>query len=107
VPVLLQHYIRRTGTNEETEDNEEEKTYMTQITLDKAQREAVVAKLKDYFEQELDQSIGQFDAEFLLDFFADTIGVYFYNKGLADARQLVGERLASIDDALYEIERPV
>ena len=60
--------------------------------------------LKCDFENELSQEIGQFDAEFLLAFFADEIGGYFYNKGLRDAQDIFKERVESITDAIYELE---
>ena len=67
----------------------------------------IVQKLKMYFREELSQEIGQFDAEFLLDFFSEEVGAYYYNQGIADARVVLQEKLENIDDALYEIEKPV
>ncbi|HEY7773527.1 MAG TPA: DUF2164 domain-containing protein [Marinagarivorans sp.] len=67
----------------------------------------IVQKIKMYFREELQQDIGQFDAEFLLDFFSEEVGAYYYNQGLADARAVLHGRLETIDDALYEIEKPV
>ena len=46
------------------------------------------------------------DAEFLLDFFAEEVGAYFYNRGLYDARAVVEQQVEAIGDALYEIEKP-
>ncbi|MEJ2044695.1 MAG: DUF2164 domain-containing protein [Reinekea sp.] len=79
---------------------------MSELKLNKEQKAEVVTKIQFYFEQELDQKIGQFDAEFLLDFFAEEVGVYFYNQGLYDAQTVVDERVETIRDALYEIEKP-
>jgi len=78
---------------------------MSKIQFSKQQTESVVAKIQAYFEKELDQDIGQFEAEFLLDFFSDKIGAYYYNQGLADAQSVIQERVESISDALYEIEK--
>ncbi len=71
------------------------------------EKDAIVQKIRHYFEQELHQEIGQFDALFLLDFFAEKIGPYFYNKGLQDAQTVMVTKMADIDDALYELEKPV
>ena len=79
---------------------------MSNITFTKAEKEAIAGKIKLYFSEELDQEIGQFDAEFLLDFFSEQIGPYFYNRGLYDARYILESRLESITDAIYEIEKP-
>ncbi|MDH3528768.1 MAG: DUF2164 domain-containing protein, partial [Acidobacteriota bacterium] len=43
---------------------------MEEIEFTKEEKDAIVAKIKGYFESELDQEIGQFDAEFLLGFFS-------------------------------------
>ena len=79
---------------------------MAIIEFSKEEKETIVSKIKNYFNEELDQEIGQFDAEFLLDFFSETVGVYYYNKGLYDARAILQSKIESINDAIYEIERP-
>ncbi|HHD80333.1 MAG TPA: DUF2164 family protein, partial [Campylobacterales bacterium] len=53
---------------------------MSQITFTEDEKATLVTKIKTYFENELSQDIGQFDAEFLLEFFSKEIGVYHYNK---------------------------
>ena len=79
---------------------------MSNIQFTKDEKELLVQKLKRYFDQELDFSIGQFDAEFLLDFVSKEIGVYHYNKGLQDAQDIFKSRVESITDAIYELEEP-
>jgi uncharacterized protein (DUF2164 family) len=79
---------------------------MSNIEFSKDEKEHIVHKIKRYFSEELDQEIGQFDAEFLLDFFSKEIGPYYYNRGLYDARAVLERRLGNIDEALYEIEKP-
>ena len=76
------------------------------IEFTKQEKELLVQKLKHYFTNELDQDIGQFDAEFLLDFFGKEIGVYYYNRGLIDAQDIFKSRVDSITDAIYELEVP-
>jgi len=66
-----------------------EKRETMQIEFTKQEKELLVQKLKHYFTNELDQDIGQFDAEFLLDFFGKELGVYYYNRGLIDAQLLM------------------
>ncbi|MCB1686712.1 MAG: DUF2164 domain-containing protein [Pseudomonadales bacterium] len=79
---------------------------MSEIKFSKEETEIVVRKIQLYFREELDQEIGRFDAEFLLDFFAEEVGAYFYNRGLVDAQVVIESRLEGIRDALYEIEKP-
>ncbi len=78
---------------------------MSKIEFTLQQRESMVQKLQSYFEQELDQEIEQFDAEFLLDFFSKDIGGHFYNRGLHDARAIFESRVESIDDEIYAHEK--
>jgi len=79
---------------------------MTEITFIEEEKAVLVQKLKRYLNQELDFEIGQFDAEFLLDFFSKEIGVYHYNRGLNDAQDIFKSRVESIADAIYELEVP-
>jgi len=79
---------------------------MSEIKFSNAEKDVIVRKIKLYFTEELDQDIGQFDAGFLLDFFAEEIGGYFYNRGLYDAQSILEERLDSFKEAIYEIEKP-
>lgn len=80
---------------------------MSSIEFSSDQRELMVKKFQQYFESNLDVDLEQFDAEFLLDFIAKDIGAYFYNRGLEDARSIVQERVALIDDDIYAIEKEV
>ena len=79
---------------------------MAKIEFSPAEKDVIVTKIKRYFREELDQDIGQFDAEFLLNFFAEEVGAYFYNRGLYDAQAVLDERLDGFKDAIFEIEKP-
>jgi uncharacterized protein (DUF2164 family) len=78
---------------------------MSTIDFTNKEKEAMVEKLQAYFEKELDQDLGQFDAEFLLDFVSKELGAYFYNRGLHDARAVLENKLSTIDEDLYAIEK--
>ncbi|MCU7853423.1 MAG: DUF2164 domain-containing protein [Candidatus Thiodiazotropha sp. (ex Monitilora ramsayi)] len=78
---------------------------MSEIEFSKDEKEIITKKIQMYFSEELDQIIGQFDAQFLLDFFSDEIGPYFYNRGLYDAQSILEKRMESITEAIYEIEK--
>ena len=80
---------------------------MSEIKLDDRQKEEIVDEIKKYFDLELNQDIGQFDAEFLLDFFSRQVGPHFYNQGLADAGTLFETKLEDIQQNLYELEKPI
>ncbi|MEO1938250.1 MAG: DUF2164 domain-containing protein [Sulfurimonas sp.] len=71
------------------------------------QKEHIVYKIKHYFNKELNEEIGQFDAEFLLEFFAHEIGPYYYNQGLQDATKIIEEQTDRTKEALYTMEEPI
>ena len=79
---------------------------MTDITFTADQKARMVSKIKSYFEDELQQEIGGFEAEFLIDFFAKEIGPYFYNRGLFDAQQVLTEKIEEVGYVLQELEKP-
>lgn len=79
---------------------------MTPITFSKEEKALIVRKIKLYFSEELKQQIGQFDAEFLLDFISEELGLYYYNRGLYDAQAALSEKLEEIQDAIYQLEKP-
>ena len=78
---------------------------MAEIKFSKEEKELITKKIQLYFKEELDREIGQFDALFLLDFFADEIGAYFYNRGLYDAQAILERRVEDITEAIYELEK--
>lgn len=76
------------------------------IKFERHLKASVVTKIQDYFEEELDLEIGQFEAEFLLDFFVGEIGPQFYNQGLRDAQTVLAARLDDLQEAIGELEKP-
>ncbi|HEY0720684.1 MAG TPA: DUF2164 domain-containing protein [Gammaproteobacteria bacterium] len=78
---------------------------MSTIEFSKEEAAIIVRKIQIYFKEELSQEIGSFDAQFLLDFFAEEVGAYFYNRGLYDAQAILEKRLETITEAIYELEK--
>ena len=79
---------------------------MTKIRFSKEEKDLVVQKIQLYFSDELDQKLGQFDAEFLIDFISEQLGSFYYNRGLFDAQAIVQEKVEHIAEAIYELEKP-
>lgn len=78
---------------------------MSDIHFTEEEKSILVSKIQSYFHTELSEEIGQFDAEFLLDFFNKEIGAYHYNKGLQDARTLIEENVQQLSQRFYEMEK--
>jgi len=79
---------------------------MEKLEFTAEEKSQIIKKVKMYFTEELDQDIGNFDAEFLIDFFAEEVGAYFYNRGLYDAQALFSQKVDEFADSVYELEKP-
>lgn len=78
---------------------------MSEITFSKDEQALIVRKLQLYFSEELKQQIGQFDAEFLVDFISKELGAYYYNRGLYDAQAALNAKLEDVQDAIYQLQQ--
>jgi len=78
---------------------------MAEIKLSKENTARIVPLIQDYFKTRLDSDIGQFDAEFLLDFFSAEIGVYYYNQGITDSYKLLHSEIDSVSERILELEK--
>jgi uncharacterized protein (DUF2164 family) len=74
--------------------------------LGREDKARIAEQLQRYLRDELQQEIGGFEAQFLLDFVAERIGAHFYNRGLQDARSQLTTQWEALDDALYQLEQP-
>ena len=79
---------------------------MAKIEFSRDEKILMASKLQAYLRDELDQEIGEFDAEFLIDFIGREIGPYFYNRGLYDAQAIFQSKLDSAGEEIYAIEQP-
>jgi uncharacterized protein (DUF2164 family) len=75
------------------------------ITFSRETRGEIVARLQRFFNEELEQEIGVVPAERLIGFFAETIGGYYYNQGLADAQAVFAKSLDDVADRIYGLEQ--
>lgn len=77
------------------------------IEFSKEEKDQLIPKIKMYLKEELDQEIGNFDAEFLLDFFSEEVGAYFYNRGIRDALEMLDARVDELKESIYVLEKPI
>ena len=78
---------------------------MATIAFTRDQKIRMGSYIQRYFDKELDREIGDFDAEFLLDFFSEKVGGVYYNQGINDARRLLDDKLDTITESFYELEK--
>jgi len=79
---------------------------MADIKFTDEEKAVIVRRIQLYFKEELKQEIGRFDAEFLLGFFAEEVGAYFYNRGLYDAQAILSAKLDDLTDSISLLEKP-
>lgn len=80
---------------------------MADITFSAEQSRVLKQKLRRYLETELDIELGDFDAEFLLEFISKTLGAHYYNQGVADAMAVLEDKVDVLRDGLMMLEKPV
>ena len=78
---------------------------MPDIKFSSKDKEAIVHKIQMYFHEELEQEIGAFDAEFLLNFFSTEIGGLYYNQGLLDAQAVLSNKLDELNYLIQDLEK--
>lgn len=78
---------------------------MRAIEFSKDEKEILIEKVQGYFELELNQELGQFDAEFLIDFFSTNLGSYYYNRGLQNARIATRSKLDDLEAEIESLEQ--
>ncbi len=79
---------------------------MKKIAFEKPDREAMADALQRHLLKEFDLEIGGLEAEMLLEFFAERIGVFYYNQGLKDALAVASRKLDMVADDVYALEQP-
>lgn len=76
------------------------------IELTKEIRTRAVGSIQRYFRENMEEPIGNMDAEALLDFFLQEIGPLAYNKAVADVQERLQLRVSEIDLEVHEDEFP-
>lgn len=74
------------------------------IELPNAAQQAAIASIQRYFQQNMDEPIGNISAGALLGFFLEEIGPLVYNKAVTDVQQRLQARVQEIDLEVYEDE---
>lgn len=69
---------------------------MKLIELSKEVQQSQIKNIKDFFLNERDEEISDFQAETLLQFILREIGPGIYNQAIADAYALMSDRLEDI-----------
>jgi uncharacterized protein (DUF2164 family) len=74
------------------------------IRLSPERRASLMSAIKEYFSAEFDESLSDFRAEGLLEFFVRELGPPLYNQGVRDAASFMQEKLTDIEGEVSEAE---
>lgn len=75
------------------------------INISRKNKDKIIQDLQEWFQENLDQEIGNLDAEFLTDFFTENVGGLFYNQALKDVHTLIYEKTESLADNIYDLAK--
>jgi len=74
------------------------------IDLPKEARQRAIASIQRYFEEYMDEPIGNVAAGGLLGFFLEEVGPSVYNQAVADVQERLQARVAELDLEVHEEE---
>ncbi|PYE50748.1 DUF2164 domain-containing protein [Paenibacillus barcinonensis] len=78
---------------------------MNALKLTKEQQAEAIRTIQSYFEEERGEELGALAASGVLDLFMTQLAPYIYNQALSDARTTVNQRMASMEEDLFALER--
>lgn len=72
----------------------------SRFSLTKEEKEPMIAEIKGFFLEQRDEEIGDLGALLLLDFFAEKLAPFFFNRGINEAKAMLAQKL----EDLHELE---
>lgn len=76
------------------------------IEISKEARKEIIASIERYFQENMDEKIGNIAAGALLGYFLEELGPIVYNKAVADVQERLQSRVAELDIEVHEDEFP-
>jgi uncharacterized protein (DUF2164 family) len=74
------------------------------IEIPKDARKEAIASIERYFQENMEEPIGNVAAGALLGFFLEELGPLVYNKAVADVQERLQARVAEVDIEVHEDE---
>jgi uncharacterized protein (DUF2164 family) len=76
------------------------------IKLSEERRRDLIAAIRGWYDEQLEEDIGDLKARLILDFFLKVLGPQVYNQAVKDAAAFVQDKLIDLEGELYEPEDP-
>ena len=80
---------------------------MTIKLFSREMKDGLIQQIQTYFKTELDQDLGNFEAEFLLDFFSENMGPHYYNQAIRDVQKHLSGYIDTLNERVDELEKPL
>jgi uncharacterized protein (DUF2164 family) len=74
------------------------------IELSKESRKELISSIERYFQENMEERIGNIAAGALLGFFLDELGPVVYNQAVADVQERLQARVSEVDLEIHEDE---
>jgi uncharacterized protein (DUF2164 family) len=74
------------------------------IELSKEAHKELISSIERYFQENMEERIGNIAASALLDFFLDALAPVVYNKAVADVQERLQARVMEVDLETHEDE---
>jgi uncharacterized protein (DUF2164 family) len=74
------------------------------IKLSKESRKELISSIEHYFQENMEERIGNIAASALLGFFLDELGPIVYNQAVADVQERLQTRVMEVDLEIHEDE---
>ena len=74
------------------------------IKLTEERRRDLIAAIRAWYDEQMEEDIGDLKARLILDFFIKSLGPQIYNQAVKDAAAFMQDKLIDLDGELYEVE---
>ena len=74
------------------------------IELPKEVEKQLISSIKRFFEEKMEEEIGELKSRLVLDYCVKEIGPTIYNQAIADSRRYLQDKLADLDGICFEPE---
>lgn len=77
------------------------------MEIPKGHKQEIKERIQSYIYKEHGEEIGELAAESWLHFFAEELGVHFYNQGVSDAKAMLEQKVMTMEEDVESLKRPI
>lgn len=73
--------------------------------LSAEKKREMIREIQAFFLEERDEELGELAAEICFEFIKDRLGPVFYNTAIQEAREIVEQRMQTLEEDLYALQK--